>query len=344
MPGDGWHGGRRQHPAVRAGAEGAALARAPFGLGLRLSARDARELLDGGRLDEFRAFLDDARPLRRADQRLPVRLVPPHAGQGRRLRAGLARRRAGRVHARSDRDPRDACCPRGWTAASRRRRSPTSRGCRPRRRRDCGAMTRNVVRVAEALVRGASAITAAFIHLDIEPEPDCLLETSDETIDFFERWLLPVGGAAARAALGRDLGRGPARAARARPASASTAATSLSSTKIPRAALDRSAARRHPGRTRATQLGDRGRRSRPTRPRAPSAGRAAAAVRRLDLPAPGRSSARRATLTHFPDLDDALDRPRMRRPAREWRIHFHVPLFTQRLRRPRLDAGLRRGA
>lgn len=31
------------------------------------------------------------------------------------------------------------------------------------------------------------------IHLDIEPEPDCLLENSRETIDFFNEHLLPVG-------------------------------------------------------------------------------------------------------------------------------------------------------
>ena len=36
---------------------------------------------------------------------------------------------------------------------------------------------------------------------------------------------------------------------------------------------------------------------------------------------------RGATLTHFPDLDVALDRTESPRGA-EWRIHFHVPLFT----------------
>jgi hypothetical protein len=35
--------------------------------------------------------------------------------------------------------------------------------------------------------------TGKTLHLDIEPEPDCLLETSDEVIDFFNNWLLPVG-------------------------------------------------------------------------------------------------------------------------------------------------------
>ena len=32
-----------------------------------------------------------------------------------------------------------------------------------------------------------------LIHLDIEPEPDCFLENSTETISFFQKYLLPVG-------------------------------------------------------------------------------------------------------------------------------------------------------
>src|SRR6185503_6658842 len=47
-------------------------------------------------------------------------------------------------------------------------------------------MARNVARVAEALAQIHSE-TGKFIHLDIEPEPDCVLENTAETIDFFER-------------------------------------------------------------------------------------------------------------------------------------------------------------
>jgi hypothetical protein len=32
-----------------------------------------------------------------------------------------------------------------------------------------------------------------FIHLDLEPEPDGLLENSNEVVDFFQQWLLPYG-------------------------------------------------------------------------------------------------------------------------------------------------------
>ena len=37
-------------------------------------------------------------------------------------------------------------------------------------------------------------LTGKRLHLDLEPEPDGLLENAAEVIDFFERWLIPVGG------------------------------------------------------------------------------------------------------------------------------------------------------
>src|SRR5262249_11803315 len=43
-------------------------------------------------------------------------------------------------------------------------------------------LARNVARVAEALERTA-------IHLDLEPEPDGLIERSTELVQFFETWL-----------------------------------------------------------------------------------------------------------------------------------------------------------
>jgi len=57
-PGDNWAAVnanvRKFAPALRAQLAPSG----KFGLGLRLSARDARELLEGDRLDEFRSFLD----------------------------------------------------------------------------------------------------------------------------------------------------------------------------------------------------------------------------------------------------------------------------------------------
>ncbi len=44
--------------------------------------------------------------------------------------------------------------------------------------------------------------TGKIIHLDIEPEPDGLLENTTEVIDFFTNWLLPTSGAYLAKSLG----------------------------------------------------------------------------------------------------------------------------------------------
>lgn len=50
----------------------------------------------------------------------------------------------------------------------------------------------HLAHVAEALIHIHSE-TGHHIHIDIEPEPDCLIENTDELIDFFQHTLLPVG-------------------------------------------------------------------------------------------------------------------------------------------------------
>ena len=66
-------------------------------------------------------------------------------------------------------------------------------------------MTRNVVRVAERLAQ-IHQDTGTLLHLDIEPEPDCSLENTAETLEFFERRLLPIGAPMLGRALGIDDG------------------------------------------------------------------------------------------------------------------------------------------
>ncbi len=36
--------------------------------------------------------------------------------------------------------------------------------------------------------------TGKLLHLDLEPEPDGLIENTSEVIEFFQNWLLPIGG------------------------------------------------------------------------------------------------------------------------------------------------------
>ena len=53
-------------------------------------------------------------------------------------------------------------------------------------------LTRHVVDVAEDLVV-AHRTSGKTIHLDLEPEPDGLLDNSADLVHFFQEWLLPVG-------------------------------------------------------------------------------------------------------------------------------------------------------
>jgi hypothetical protein len=190
-PAEGWAATdavlRRIAPALKARVS----RHAPFGLGLRLGAREARELLEGDRLEEFRSFLEDeglyvailngfpygpfhGEPVKtnvyapdwRTDARVDYTLdlaailaaLLPEGASGGISTVPLSYKRW------MDKD--DAA---GWEL-----------------------LTRQIIRVAERLVR-IDRETGRSIHLDLEPEPDCLLETSGETVEFFERWLRPVG-------------------------------------------------------------------------------------------------------------------------------------------------------
>jgi sugar phosphate isomerase/epimerase len=298
----------------------------PLGLGLRLSARDARELLDGGRLAEFRSFLDA--------EGLYVALINgfPHGSfHGTVVKADVYApdwRTDERVRYTLDLVgileallPKDvdggiSTSPlsyKPWVATPEARRWDT--------------LVRNVVRVTDRLVR-VRRDSGRFIHLDVEPEPDCLIEHSDEFIDFVDRRLLPDGGPMLAASLGCDDAEArahlrdhvricfdcchfaveyedPAAAlSRLHDAGIAVGRVQLSSAlKVTFPADDQQ----------AIALVERLRRF------ADSTYLHQVIERRNGQP-----------LRHFPDLGDALDDAKSGRPSAgtEWRIHFHVPLFT----------------
>ncbi|WP_289501137.1 metabolite traffic protein EboE [Gloeocapsopsis sp. IPPAS B-1203] len=53
--------------------------------------------------------------------------------------------------------------------------------------------TLNIAAVAAEMHR-IRETTGKLLHLDLEPEPDGLIENTTEVIDFFSSWLLPIGG------------------------------------------------------------------------------------------------------------------------------------------------------
>lgn len=163
----------------------------PFGIGLRLSAEEARELRSPGRLGEFAAFL--------RDQGLYVAVIngfPYGPFHGTPVKASVYApdwRHAARLAYTLDlidilRETLPAGIDGGVSTAPLSYKPWMAAG-------DAGgweAILRHVVRVAERLVQLRQA-DGTLIHLDIEPEPDCSIENTAETLDFFEKRLLPAG-------------------------------------------------------------------------------------------------------------------------------------------------------
>jgi sugar phosphate isomerase/epimerase len=293
---------------------------APFGVGLRLSAREARELLQGDALAAFRRFLDS--------EGLYVAIIngfpygPFHGTPVKDQVYAPDWRDDARVRYTVDLveilaallpDPLD-----GGISTSPLSYKPWFA---PAPDEVWDAMTRNVVRVAEAMVR-VKQRDGKTMHLDIEPEPDCLIETSDEAIAFFERWLLPVGTPQLARALGCSAGESRTHL--------------LEHIRVcfdcchfaveyedPAAALERlRAAGIRIGRVQLSSA-----------LQVPATSDPAVLERLRPFADPVYLhqvvERRDGQLHHFPDLRPALADADGRATG-QWRIHFHVPLFTSR--------------
>jgi sugar phosphate isomerase/epimerase len=322
-PANGWpavlHGLREHVPALKA-----RLGRdEPFGIGLRLSGDESRELLEGSRLDELKSFLDRA-----GLYVFTINGFPHGAFHGGRVKSA--------VHTPDWRSEERVAytlrlaeilahlLPTG--AEGSISTSPLS--YRSWVHADDAAtwvrLTRNVVRVADALVR-LRREQDKLIHLDLEPEPDGLLENTDELIDFFTVWLLDFGAGALADSLG--VARTEARR------------LLLDHIRVCFDACHAAVAYEHPADS-LDRLAEHGiavgkvQLSSAVKATfdGPLGGRATQewALRPLAEPVYLHQVIQRngdGSFDHYPDLPDALahiDDPR----AREWRVHFHVPIFV----------------
>ena len=317
-PADGWEQVRaalEEHaPALRDRVRPAG----PFGIGLRLSGRESREVLERDRLEELAALLDRHglyvftmngfphgafhRTRVKEDVHAPDWRSQERVDYTLRLAAILARLLPEGLHGGISTSPLTY---RGWVDE---RDDATWRH-----------VTGNVVRVAEALAR-REAETGTLIHVDLEPEPDGLLQDTDDVVAFFRDRLLPQGG--------REL------AARLHVSREAAEALVLRHVRIcldtchvalvyddPAAMLDRLAeCGIHVGKVQISS---------------------ALAVALPDAEAVGALEAfAESTYLHqvierdedgirrrFPDLRPALEAGGD--GAQEWRVHFHVPVFLQ---------------
>jgi len=300
-------------------------ARAPYGLGLWLSADAARALDEPGRLEDFARRLDDdglyvftlngfpygtlaGQPVKegifapdwRAAQRLDYTL---------RLVEILARLLPSGLEGGISTLPLSY---KPWIAAA-----------------DDAALaqiTDNLVRLTARLVE-VERKTGKLIHLDLEPEPDGLLECSGEVVDFFQRWLLPRG--APQLARAAGLGEDEARRRLLRHLRVCLDTCHLAvAFEDPAAALNSLA--RNGIRVGKVQI------TAGLEVMVPANGRARAPLARQLTPFTQSPYLHQVIAREdggrqrrFPDLGQALalmDRC----PPGQWRIHYHMPLFVER--------------
>jgi sugar phosphate isomerase/epimerase len=190
-PGHGWEdlmaNLRRYIPALKA----KLAPDQPFGLGLRLSARECTELLAGDRLAEFQDFLArhdlyvfTLNGFPYGDLTIPAvksQIFAPDWREEARVRYTLDLIEILRQLLPTGAEGSISTIPLSYKAW-------ISTG-------DLEAwarMTRNLVQVTTRLVE-IRLDEGKLIHLDLEPEPDGLLERSEEVADFFRDWLLGGG-------------------------------------------------------------------------------------------------------------------------------------------------------
>ncbi|MEO7189844.1 MAG: metabolite traffic protein EboE [Vicinamibacterales bacterium] len=299
----------------------------PFGIGLRLSALDARELLDG-HLDEFREFLER--------EGLYVAIIngfPFGSFHGGTVKADVYApdwRENARVHYTLDLiQILSRILPTGLDGGISTAPLSYKPWMQDAGEEDWQRVTANVVRVAEALVR-LRLTAGTFIHLDIEPEPDCAIENTDEVLAFFEQWLLPYGAPRLAGAIGISV-------EEARQALLDHVRICFDCCHFavefedPLVALERlSRAGIQIGRVQLSSAihvdlaGD-----------GPARASAVDRLRQFADPVYLHQviARERGTLTHFPDLADALQHSPSNSPPSssdtQWRVHFHVPLFAR---------------
>ncbi len=186
------------------------------------------------------------------------------------------------------------------------------------------AGSRHLADAAAAMAR-VYEDAGTLLHVDLEPEPDCLIENTSETVGFFQNWLWPVG----RRHLARHLGCAEEEAEthlRRHVGICYDTCHFAVEYEEPAEALARFAeAGIHVGKVQISAA------LKVDLPEAPEARRALA-----DRLRPFAESTylhqvieRRASgaLHHYADLPDALEHL-AHTEARTWRIHYHVPIFV----------------
>lgn len=165
----------------------------PFGIGLRLSAQAAKELRHPQQMSALKKWLDDQNAYVFTMNGFPYgsfhhEVVKDHVYQPdwsseKRFDYTLMLADILAELVPGDLDGGISTSPisyKPWIDNSRQRENVLQKACR------------QLAKVALHMAN-IEKEKGTELHLDIEPEPDCLIENTEETVSFFTDWLLPIG-------------------------------------------------------------------------------------------------------------------------------------------------------
>lgn len=284
-----------------------------FGLGLRLSNAEALELVCGGNLEQFARFLQDRKMYVALlngfpygwfhERRLKDQVFAPDWHTEERVEYTLRLVEILRRLLPEHLDGGVSTCPLSYKRWNENDRPEWKR------------IVQNVVRVASAMAQ-----SGRDIHLDIEPEPDGLVETADEFIDFFKRLVsegTPLLASSAQLSTAEA-----ERALRRHVALCFDLCHSAVERERPLSVMEE--LRREGIRIGRVQISSAIKAPLPVS----SAGRADLGARLSSLADPVYLHQTIGDRERYADLPQALEELTQAQSS-EWRIHYHVPLFVE---------------
>lgn len=167
----------------------------PFGIGLRLADAASRELLQGNTLKEFKSWLNEHDLYVFTLNGFPYggfhsqvvkdKVYAPDWSKQERLDYTLRLTKILAELLPDDMEGSISTVPLSY--------KPWFEGNHLAQAKVTSSATIHIAQIVAQMVR-IRAATDKVLHLNLEPEPDALLENAEEVIKYFEKYLLPIGG------------------------------------------------------------------------------------------------------------------------------------------------------
>lgn len=167
----------------------------PFGIGLRLADAASRELLEGNTLEQFKSWLKQHDLYVFTLNGFPYggfhsqvvkdKVYAPDWSKQQRLDYTLRLTTILGELLPEDNNGSISTVPLSY--------KPWFEGNQATRAEITSSATINIAQIVAQMV-SIRAATKKVLHLDLEPEPDGLIENAEEVVNYFQQYLLPIGG------------------------------------------------------------------------------------------------------------------------------------------------------